>query len=502
MAAPVGATVVAAVPHIDLPPAPAEKFAQKPAVPPPDVAAVDPWALRDGIVTSRALAPAVADPQHPLWTQLFHHWAAKRGPDACDVPQAVPRGRSPRDALFDLLSVLDVWRAAPLRLDRPSVLPYGTDVCLTVFRTLDGASVELPAPAAAAARLRERGIDLLHVCVVHGGTLGGPDVQTFTIDAASGEVTDSGAIVPAAPFALFIDFTPEDADGELLDARDYGFDGTAALAACRCAFRLYVIHDNDTPATAAYWSKRLVPTRDRARERVAAGNIMSQLIFGQPRDLWPACTEVVRADIAVEFTLDSGTMRFAPEASLLRSPGSAPVALFFYPNEQWSQEQALQLCATAVPPLEPPYFAPGTPPPAAADRQRFGHVRAPRSPPVPITLHDPMAYIEPLELRGRVLPAHPAWLGLALDTLHPNPARVRAGAATLHVLDPQRTLRRLHSVLVHLRLRWRLRADTPFADQHVHLRFQLVHAREATYAYAGAPPHTGGLPTALRDLRV
>ena len=491
----IGATVVA--PHIDLP-APPVAPASK-SVPPAALGTVDPWALRDGLVSDRTLAPAAVDPRHPLWTQLFHQWAARRGPDACDVPQAVPRGRSPRDALFDMLSLLDVWRTAPLRVDRPSVLPYEDDVSLMVVRSPAGAyTVELPAPAAAAARLRQCGVDMLHVCVVDEAAA----PHTFTIDAATGAVADSGDIVPDERFVLCIDFATEDADGNQLDESCFGFDGSAALAAARCAFRLYVVHEGSSPANCASWARRLVPTRDAAATRVADGSIVSQLRFGQPASMWPEHTDVVRADIAVEFTLDAGTMRFAPEASLLRAPGAAPVALFFYPNEQWSREQALQLCATAVPPTSRPYLRYGKAPPAAADRQRFGHVRAPRSPPVPVTLHDPAAYFVPLELRDKLLPAHPAWLGLALDTLHPNPARVRAGAATLHVLDPQRVLRDVHTVVVHLRLRWRLRADTPFADRHTELRFQLVHAPEGTYAYAGAPVHCGPLPTALRDSRV
>lgn len=504
----IGAIVAAPPPHPDI--LPPRQPAAKPSAP------VDPWALR----TADELA-ATANPWHPLWTQLFHEWAAQRARNgrrttaaAVCVPTAVPHSRTPRDALFDLLSVYDVWRLDAdqyMRLAVPSALPSPRDISINVVLIGDGSvahDVELVLPRAGVdlALLAAQGIDQFRVVVqlVDAGRI--VVRERFDIDTASGtveRVPDADADDAGPDAILYARWF----QGAEYASPEPAVWGSPDLAAARCAFRVYGSTIDDVvptrPAVGAvdvepliaprYMFGRVIPVTDTRRPQpppLVARN--QQLTLATVTHGGTSSAGTMEATLVAQFTLSTNSMQFDVAASSLRGPGSAPAAFFVYENEQWTRQQAPVVCTETQPrpalpaaPLDAPL------PPASSQRQRFGHVHgaAPPAQPVPVSLADERNYFEPVPMRGRYA-RRPAWLGFWVDNLHPHATFVEeTSRVSMAILDPDGVLRdsRVHSVRVRLCLQWRATPATPFATVELPLLFQLAYGERATYAYAGMP---------------
>jgi len=504
----IGATV-AVLPHPDVMPA-ASVYAKAPPLTDADVP--DPWALRDGLVASTEQAEALGDAWHPLWARLFERWAARRAryghhtiaATTC-VPTAVPRGRTPRDALYDLLSIYDVWSVGGdrmLRLHTPSAIPSAHDIVLAVQRHDAGADIALPRAQADLAQLAERGVGVFYVVVQTLGDGG----AVITHDAYSIN-TVACTIDNATTVDTHVLYVRWFAGSDYADSRPDVW-GTPEMAATRCTFRVYgsaadgavPVHGPPIEVDSAFEScamfRRLVPTTDMSRpQRPPLVRDNQQLLLAMTHTDGIDATAMMEAVITAQFTLSTGAMTFDTGAQWLRGPGNAPAAFFLYENDQWSRRQAPVVCTepqAAPPAIDDTLVAPLPPP--SSQRQRFGHTLVATSgQPVPLSLGDERNYFVPLPMRT-LYTRRPAWIGLHIDGLHPHPVLVEQTAhASMSVLDPDQVLRRsgVQAILVLFRLQWRPTETAPFSTHHLPLRFQLVHADGRVYAYAGLPEVAG-----------
>lgn len=471
------------------------------AILPAPVPAIDPWTLRDGRVDAETRKAAL-NPDAPIWRQLFSQWAAKRGRGKLlYTPQFVAPDRTAKDALFDLLRIYDVYGARivgnqhGLTLEAPSAVPADNDVSLVL--NYDPYNKY-------AARLTLHNGHLLQGTTIRVEVVQLHDQPSTAVDVW--EIRDGHVEKPGTVRDNWIVVV-------------WGEDGTpilhasASVAALGRAFRVYAISTQLHPGTTlsdveatldivhggAY--SRSIPMPYAVLP--GTPSIDSQL-YKFVRCSNEGASEVrrLRGRVTVFFDLAAGTLEFDDAGCFLHGPASAPAALFLDGNEQWSRAHSPVLCSPAETQPDETVIAPGATPPESAARQRFGHVgRMPRRPATPLVLTEKRAYITPGPLRHRLRMGQRAtWLQLQLSELHPDAARMENNAtAHLIVGDFDRALRaaRIDAVHIELVLAWRAGPTQPLNFRSLPLRFQLVHAEAATYAYCGLPDVIGGLRSSM-----